>query len=73
MSKIMPNYGVFTQNCVLQEFRKMEQKRKKKQQEKQNKWLRQEMQLCHNVITALSRQNPKATSKTVSQQRQSKV
>ena len=28
----MPNYGVFTQICVLQEFRENKLKRKKKQQ-----------------------------------------
>ena len=67
----MMNYGIFTQIYVLQGFNSKEIKTSKKSRKK--KWLRQEMQLRGDIITALSRQNPKATCRSLSQHRQSRV
>ena len=49
----MMNYGIFTQIYVLQGFNAKETKTNMKSRKK--KWLRQEMQLCHDIIAVLSR------------------
>ena len=61
----MMNYGIFTQIYVLQGFNAKETETSKKSRKK---WLRQEMQLCCDIIIALYQQNPRATFRSLSQQ-----